>query len=180
MRKIILYAAQSLDGYIAEPDGSIGFLDVFNEPDGSDHGYAEFMNTIDTTLMGNNTYQQVLGFDMPFPYKNLENFVFTRNSEKKRDENVMFVNHDPVQFVGKLKKEKGKNIWLVGGDEINTLLLGSGMIDELLLFVAPVFLKEGIPLFSNWPRGLKINPLNSEIFPSRIIMLHYQVKNFER
>lgn len=77
MRKRIDYIAVSLDGYIAHTNGTIDWLPA---PEGNeDYGYADFLKGIDTVLMGNKTYQQVRGFDVEYPYKEYENYVFTTN-----------------------------------------------------------------------------------------------------
>ncbi|MCB0497160.1 MAG: dihydrofolate reductase [Cyclobacteriaceae bacterium] len=148
MRKVILYIASSLDGFIARKNGDIDWLEDPNyHLEDEDYGYYEFYNSIDTTLMGNKTYQQVLGFDVPFPYPGKTNYVFSR-SQTGSDENVQFVNADVSEFVKSLKQGDGKDIWLVGGGELNSILLSNGLIDKIILTMIPVKLGEGIPLFS--------------------------------
>ena len=56
MKKVILYIAQSLDGYIATKDGDVAWLDKFNAD--ADYGFNEFIQGIDTVVQGNTTYQQ--------------------------------------------------------------------------------------------------------------------------
>ena len=77
MRKIISYIAMSIDGKIAKANGDISWLEEIPNPNNDDYGYAEFYNSIDTTLMGRITYEQVIGFDVPFPYPDKTNYVFT-------------------------------------------------------------------------------------------------------
>lgn len=72
MRKIILFVATSLDNYIAREDGQVNWLFM-----DQDYGYNAFHASIDTTLMGNKTYQQILESG-DFPYKQTKNYVFTR------------------------------------------------------------------------------------------------------
>ena len=74
MRKLKLYIAASLDGYIAGPNGEIDWLDAGGD---GDYGYQEFYASIDTTLMGNSTYQLTLTVD-EFPYPGKANYVFTK------------------------------------------------------------------------------------------------------
>ncbi|HVU58731.1 MAG TPA: hypothetical protein VHD83_26910, partial [Puia sp.] len=115
MRKITLYSALSLDGYVSRPDGNIDWLNSFPNPENQDFGYAAFIQTIDTTLMGNKTYQQVLSFDVPFPYPDKKNYVFTRRKDYKDTEFVEFVSEDPAGFVYDLKRRDGGGIWCIGG-----------------------------------------------------------------
>ncbi len=147
MKKVILYIATSIDGKIARENGSVDWLELITTQEGEDYGYAEFYNSIDTTLMGNKTFQQVLSFPVDFPYPDKNNFVFTRSKEVNISEHAEIIRKDPVEFVRALKQEEGKNIWLVGGAEINGLLLQHKLIDEIILFKMPVVIGSGISLF---------------------------------
>ena len=94
MRKLKLYTAASMDGYIAGPDGEIDWLD---EPGtAEDYGYGAFYESIDTTLMGMETYWVVLTAD-EFPYPDKANYVVTR-AEREGEPHVEFVNEDIAGF----------------------------------------------------------------------------------
>jgi dihydrofolate reductase len=148
MRKLILYIAASLDGYIARTDGRIDWLENKTYTiAGEDFGYSDFMKTIDTTLMGHSTYKVVLSLGMSFPYPDKTNYVFS-HTERPATEYVQFVTRNATGFVKQLKQETGKNIWLIGGSQLNTLLLNAGLIDEIILTYIPVVLGKGIPLFA--------------------------------
>ena len=120
MRKIILFIASSLDGFIARIDQSIDWLFMDN-----DYGYKEFYKSIDTVLVGNKTYQKSKEFE-EYPFKDKKVFVFTR-SKNLKDENVDFV-YDVANFSKKLIKQSGKNIWLVGGGEIAKIFLDNYLL----------------------------------------------------
>ncbi|QIP15002.1 dihydrofolate reductase [Spirosoma aureum] len=141
MRTIKLFIATSLDSYIAGPNGEIDWL--FTE---GEYGYSAFMERIDTTLMGNETYKLTKTFG-DFPYKDLTNYVFTRNTVHPEEPYVQFVSGDIAAFVQSLKEQNGNDIFLVGGGYVNTVLLNAGLIDELQIFVHPIILGNGIPLF---------------------------------
>jgi len=111
MRKIKLFIACSLDGYIAKEDGSVNWL-----PENTDSGYDQFYSSIDTVLMGQKTYEQILTFGK-YPYKDKISYVFSRNPNQKKDENVEFTS-EVEEFTKKLVSSSGKDIWLVGGSEI--------------------------------------------------------------
>ncbi len=144
LRKLILYIAISLDGLIAGPDGEIDWLDVGGD---DDYGYSEFYASVDTTLMGNTTYPITLTAD-EFPYPDTTNYVFTKRTLPPDTAHVRFISGDIAAFVQSLKTGPGKNIWLIGGGQINTVMLNAGLIDEMILTVFPVVLGEGIPLFA--------------------------------
>src|SRR5690606_40729501 len=102
MRKIILSLAISLDGYIAKPDGDVEWLKKVPNPDKIEYGFSEFYKTIDTTIMGNNTYKEILGFNIPFPFQNKENFVISRT--KQTDTEFVHFRSDVCNLVRDLCK----------------------------------------------------------------------------
>ncbi|MBC5774170.1 dihydrofolate reductase [Pontibacter sp. KCTC 32443] len=177
MRKIVLYIAASLDGYIARPDGGIDWLE--NEVykiDGEDFGYSSFMKTIDTTLMGHSTYKVVAGFDMPFPYPDKTNYVFT-HSQQPDNEFVHFISSNAAEFVRQLKQQPGKDIWLIGGSQLNTLLLNAGLIDEIILTYIPIILGNGIPLFAPFASEKMLNVKESKHFENGFVQLLIEMNN---
>jgi dihydrofolate reductase len=171
MRKIVLFIATTLDGYIARPDGSLDWLTEGN--DDLDFGYDEFLESIDTTIMGSNTYQQVLGFG-EFPYKNKVNYIFSKNSIFEENEYIKIVSDNQLELIRDLKKDEGKDIWLIGGSVINSLLLENDLIDKIILFIKSVALGEGIPLFAKSESYLKSFKLaDSHIYSEKFIKLIY-------
>ncbi len=168
MRQTILYIASSLDGYIAGPQNQLDFL--FHD---QDFGYEQFISTIDTTLMGYKTYEEVLSFDVPYPYPDKTNYVFSRQFRKADANPVQFIREEPAVFVKKLKNSPGGKIWLVGGSQLNGLLLATGLIDEIQLFIHPIALGQGIPLFQSgyFPVGFDLQ--NCQVHPSGVIMATY-------
>lgn len=76
MRKLILYIASSLDGYIARNSGGVDWLFV-----DQDYGYTDFIASVDTVLMGQRTYEQVLSFG-EYPYQKHQGFVFSKTQKK--------------------------------------------------------------------------------------------------
>ncbi len=141
MRRIILFIASSLDGYIAAADGSVDWL--FTD---QDYGYTPFSAGVDTLLMGRKTYNQSLSFG-EYPFDGKEVFVFSRSRAGERDEHAAFVAGDLPKFVRGLRKHPGKDIWLVGGAEIVHEFLRHDLIDEHIVSVHPILLGGGVPLY---------------------------------
>ena len=175
MRKIILYIASSLDSYIAREDGSIDWL-----LSDSDYGYTKFYNSIDTILVGRKTYDQSLTFD-EYPFKGKKVYVFshgdTENKEKSC-EDVEYINEDIPGFVRHLIQESSfgkKDIWLLGGGEIVSILLNANLIDEVIVSIHPIVLGKGVPLFSNIRKQVELQLLESTPFTSGLMQICYKV-----
>ncbi len=174
MRSIRLYIATSLDGYIARPDGSVDWLESFPNPDQNDYGYQAFLNEVDTTLMGRATYQEILNFGIAFPYADKVNYVFTRQTGLPDTEFVQFVSTDVVPFIQQLKKTSGKDIWLIGGGQLNTLLLQHDLLDEMIITIVPLALGKGIPLFAPSTLEKQMVLTENQTFKSGFVQLIYQ------
>lgn len=173
MRKLKIYTAMSLDGYIATKEGNIDWLTSFPNPEGTDYGYAAFMTGIDTTLMGNNTYKDVLTLSETYPYPDKTNYVFTRGNNEVDTEYVQFINSDIEGFVSKLKAAPGKDIWLAGGGQLNGALLQADVVDEMIVHVIPVVLGDGLPLFGGIAMQKVFRLVDTKTYSSGVLELHY-------
>jgi dihydrofolate reductase len=174
MRKIVLYIATSLDGFIARKDNDIKWLVEFPAPEENpDYGYAEFLATIDTTLIGNTTYKEVQGFDGPWPYAEKVTYVFTRSGEGEDQPNIRFVHTDIPAFVNSLKEQEGKDIWLLGGGKLNTVFLQHDWIDEMIIHVMPVVLGEGVSLFEGGSFNSRFRLDSAKTYSNGVLGLHY-------
>ncbi len=175
MRKIKLYIAVSLDGKIAKPDGSVNWLHELPVPEGEDYGYSSLMESVDTTLMGHSTYKQIIGFDIPFPYQDKTNYVFSRSPQPEA-EFVEFVSENVEGFVQKLKEQEGKDIWLIGGGQLNTTLFNADLVDEILIYVMPIVLGEGISLFGDFPKEKVLKLEETKSYSSSVVMMRYTME----
>ena len=173
MRKVIIYIASSSNGFIAKEDGDVGWLDEIPHPENADYGYTDFYKSIDTTLMGNNTYKEVLGFDVPFPYKGKKNYVFTRDPNLTKDDNVEYVSSEMVSFVKDLKSASGKDIWLVGGGLVNSTLINNNLVDQLILHLMPYAFGQGIPIFAPDLGDTPLKLTDSQVYSSGVVELKY-------
>ncbi|KAB2964311.1 MAG: dihydrofolate reductase [Thermoanaerobaculia bacterium] len=168
MRRIKLYIATSLDGFIARPGGGIDWLATEG-----DYGYARFYDSIDTVVMGRRTYETALSFGA-YPYPDKAGFVFSRERAGTIDENVTFVAEDVEEFARNLRLRPGKDVWLIGGGELARAFFEKNLIDELQLFVHPILLGSGLPLFLPRQGDLPWRLLRSRPFPNGLVELHYE------
>ena len=152
MRKIILFSAMSIDGFIAIKDGNLDWLYTFDteteeRANETKTNFFDFYNTIETTFIGNNTYKQMMDNGDSAPFSDKENFVFTK-TEREKTENAVYVTNDLLEFISIQKEnERKKDIWLVGGGLLNSYFLQNLLIDEIILDVIPIVLGDGIRLF---------------------------------
>jgi len=175
MRKVKLYIAISLNGKIATADGDVGWLEAIPKPDDSDYGYNDFYNSIDTTIQGHNTYKQIVGWGIDFPYKGKKNYVLTSNAKLKDNKDVKFITTDHVDFIERLKKKKGKDIWLIGGGKANAMLLDAQLIDEMYIFVMPIILNDGIDVFDILARDKSLHLASSKSYSTGVVEMIYQL-----
>src|SRR5215212_9107347 len=128
MRKVKLFIASSLDCYIARQDGGIDWL--FTD---DDYGYTKFYDSIDTINGGRKSYDQPLTSD-DYPYKGKSVYVFTRKKIRKNNnkQDVEYIDTNIQDFVTSLTQSSGKDIWLLGGGEIVSVLLNAGLVDEII------------------------------------------------
>lgn len=174
MRRIILYIATSLDNYIARPDGSIDWLEEATLNPSEDYGYRKFYDSVDTTIMGANTYRQICGFDVPFPYPDKRNIVITtQKNQKKVHPSVEFVTAELNPFLTDLKKSEGQNIWLIGGSQINSYMLSQRLLDRIILTRMPIFIGEGIPLFQPMKQDYQVVLDESKNYGNHVVQSTY-------
>ena len=171
MRKVKLFIASSLDCYIAREDGGIDWL--FTD---ADYGYTKFYDSIDTIIVGRKSYDQSLTFD-EYPYKGKKVYVFTRKKVRKNnnEQDVEYIDTNIQDFVTSLTQSIGKDIWLLGGGEIASVLLNADLVDEIILSIHPIILGTGIPLLRNIQKEVNLKLENSLSFDSGLTQLYYKV-----
>lgn len=170
-RKVLLYIAASVDGYITDQDGGIDFLSAA-QSSGEDYGYGTFIKRVDTIIWGRKTYDKLLSFRIPFPYKNKKCYVFSRTKHGK-DENVEFVDREIGKFITALKKKPGKHIYCDGGAELVFEMMRLDLIDEFIITIIPTLVGGGISLFKAGrpPQNLKL--VGTRSYPSGVVQVHY-------
>jgi dihydrofolate reductase len=171
-RKVVLYIAMTLDGYIAKEDGDISFLSTVESP-GEDYGYSDFIKTVDTVIMGRKTYDKVLSFGIEFPHKDRKCYVLSR-LKKGKDENVDFFSGDIAELITKIRKAEGLDIFCDGGAEVIFELMKQNLIDKYVISVIPVLLGSGISLFKSGRPEQKIKLTRSVAFKSGLVQLCYE------
>jgi len=171
-RKVILYIATSLDGYIATKNENLDFLSLV-EQEGEDYGYADFIKTVDTVIVGRKTYDKVLSMGFDFPHADKESYIITR-TPKPTIGNIQFYTENLEALILKLKEKDGQNIFVDGGAEIVNLMMNDNLIDVFCVSIIPVLLGDGISLFQDNRPELQLKFVRSETFKSGLVQIWYQ------
>jgi dihydrofolate reductase len=171
-RKVILYIAVSLDGYIAKPNDDLGFLSIV-EQEGQDYGYADFIKTVDAVIIGRKTYDKVISMGFDFPHADKDAYIITRTPRPSIN-SVKFYMGDLKSLIDKLKSENGKNIFCDGGAEIVNELLKDDLIDEFIISIIPILVGDGIKLFKDGRPEQKLKLVSVKSFEKGLTQLHYK------
>lgn len=176
MRKLYIYIASSLDGYIAKQNDDLSFLKAV-EKEGEDYGYAAFISNIDTIIIGRKTYDWVLKEIGSSHYDNGERdvYVMTR-TERPGNGKTKFYSGNPAELVRRLKSEPGKDIHCDGGAEIINELMKHDLIDQYIISIIPVMLGNGTKLFKDGRPEHAIEFVETKAFDTGLTQLHYRRK----
>jgi len=172
MRKIILQLAVSLDGFIEGPEGEYDWCLT-----DQDYGQSEFFQRIDAVFYGRKTYEMMLNMadqnDIWLP--KLKEYIFSNTIDQVKA-GAFLVKGNIEEQVVKIKKSRGKDIWLFGGSELTSSLINLGLVDEISLAVHPILLGAGKPLFHLIRERVNLKLLDTKSFSSGLVTLTYQVK----
>lgn len=165
MRKVTLFIAMSLDGYVADKDGGVDWLNGQEEDGENMDTYSEFIKTIDTIIMGWNTYHQLTSELSPeeWVYPEQVSFVITHR-EILSTERIRFTSESPCDLVKRLREEEGNGIWICGGASIVRQLMETDLIDTLHISVIPTLLGDGVRLFGPLEKEQKLRLVKTQSY----------------
>ena len=173
----IAFIATSIDGYIADKDGGLGWLQSISNPENLDMGWTELLDHIDALVMGRKTFEKVCSFDCDWPYSKP---VFVLSNSMKSI---------PEGYKGKVEPIKGSlsgiieaihqngynHLYIDGGVTVQSFLK-EDLIDEMIITVIPILLGGGIPLFGELPKRMEFDHVKTEIFLNAMVQNHYRRK----
>ena len=173
MRKLTFGVANSLDNFVARPDGAVDWLLWSDE---AAEVMKDYWQRIDTLLMGRKTYEVALahGKGQKNPYPNIKTYVFSRTL--KTADGVEIVSENAAEFVRDLKSRDGREICLMGGGDFARTLFEAGLIDEVGFNIHPVLLGRGIPLFLEMSRQIDLELIDARKFKNGCVYVSYRVK----
>ena len=167
--RVSAFLGASLDGFIAEADGSLGFLEPFEQ---EEHGYAAFYAGVDTLLMGRKTYETVLGLGA-WPFEGKRVAVLSRSPWTPRF-GERFLSGEPGEVLATLAADGARHVYADGG-EVVTQFLEAGCLDALVVSVVPVVVGTGIRLFARSPGQHRLALESAQTYGSGLVQLRYRV-----
>lgn len=172
-----VFIATSLDGYIADKEGNIDWLESIPNPDQLDLGYNDFISGIDALVMGRHTFETVCGFDIDWPYS-VPVFVLSNSLEEipaAFSEHAQLVQGSLEAVLGGIRNQGFHQLYIDGGSTIQGFLKAD-LIDELIITTIPVLLGGGVPLFTELSQRLSFELMDSRTYLGAMVQTHYRRK----
>ncbi len=189
MRKVILSMFVTLDGFISGANGDLGWMPGNQTPDEEvDSHMYEMLDEMDTTLLGRNTYELFLDYwptattqqeIIADKLNAMPKIVFSKALDKVnwgKWDNARLARGTLAEEISGLKQQPGKDMVIFGGANLAQSCMELGLIDEYRLFVAPIILGSGKPLFKGSNDRISLKLLNTTPFKSGSVLLTYAPK----
>ena len=172
-----VFIATSLDGYIADKDGGLDWLQTIPNPENLDMGYVDLIDRIDALIMGRKTFDTVINFDIEWPYSKP---VFVLSNSMKSIPKGYEGKAEPISgslsdVVAAIHQKGHENLYIDGGVTIQNFLK-EDLIDELIITVIPILLGGGTPLFGELSKPMEFEHVKTEVFLNAIVQNHYRRK----
>lgn len=175
--KASVYIATSVDGFIARENGSVDWLPTGEDAGGEDHGYQDFMNSVDALVMGRNSYEMVLSFGGAWPYGEKPVIVLTTQQlaiPENISNTVSVMSGSPSDVVQRLAERGYKHLYIDGGKTIQGFIR-AGLIQKLIITKVPILIGAGIPLFGAIPDDIKLRHLETLQFDNGMVQSQYEI-----
>jgi dihydrofolate reductase len=176
-RKNSVFIATSLDGYIADKNGGIDWLQSIPNPDNNDMGYLSFSKGIDALIMGRKTFETVCAFEIDWPYSKPV-FVLSNTLKEFPDSlknKVFLVQGKLFEVLNHIHNKGFQNLYIDGGTTIINFLKAD-LIDNIIITTIPILLGDGIPLFTRLPKPLKFELIATKTYLNQVTQNHYKRK----
>ena len=151
------YTATTLDGFIADPDNSLEWLFTRKREENGPMNYGEFIAEVGALAMGSTTYEWIFAHEFAgkdpaewkWPY-DIPCWVFThRELPVVPDALIEFTSADVATVHKQMVGAAGdRNVWIVGGGDLAGQFADEGLLDEVIVYIAPVTLGRGKPLLA--------------------------------
>ena len=170
--KASVFVGTSVDGFIARPNGDLDWLPAGG---GEPHGYDEFIESVDTIVIGRKTFDTVLTFGT-WPYGDKRVVVLSGHGvdlSAVRGGVVEQMGGPPAEIVSRLAASGARHLYVDGGITIQGFLR-AGLIQRLVITRVPVLIGDGIPLFGSLPRDIRLHHVATRQFASGLVQSEYE------
>ena len=171
--KVSVFIGTSVDGFIARSNGDLDFL----PPGGGEpHGYDEFIASVDTVVIGRNSFETVVAFPA-WPYGDKRVVVL---SSRPLDLSAVHggvieqMTGSPTEITSKLAASGVHHVYVDGGVTIQRFLR-EGLIQRLIITRVPVLIGDGIPLFGMLPRDVRLRHIATRHYPGGLVKTEYHI-----
>lgn len=173
---ISAYFGMSLNGCIADKAGNLAWLEKYGQ-EGEDYGFQQFIESVDTLLMGKGTYQHIIDHINPndWPFDGKRVYVIS-NSLNKVHEKASLLAGDPVTILEEVKKHGAKHIYVDGGKLVSQFI-NANLIDNLTISIVPEIIPDGIMLFNNIQVPASYELQSAKPYESGLTQLIYKKRN---
>ncbi len=187
MRKIVSFAHLSPDGFVASASGGLDWVSITEE---LFEYVGQRIQQTDTALYGRVTYQMMEAYwptaaaqpnaskhdhEHSRWYKTARKVVLSKTLVNKNEANTKIIRDHLSDEIAQLKQGEGSEILVFGSPSATHALMAEDLIDEYWIFIHPVLLGQGIPLFKNINDRTKLKLVTSHTFASGVVCLQYEV-----
>ncbi len=172
-----VFIATSLDGFVARKDHKIDWL-MKQETGQEDHGYENFIQTVEGIVMGRGSFLNVLTFgDWPYtvPVVVMSQTLTDADIPPEIKDKVQLTKLAPKALMESLHQQGWKRAYIDGGKVVQSFLR-EGLIQDMIITLIPILIGEGIPLFGALPNDLDLELLETRSYPSSLLRTHYKIK----
>src|SRR5215211_4920064 len=174
--KASVFIATSLDGFIARANGDLDWLTgVESASTEQDYGYQEYIDTVDTIVVGRNTFELVLTFDT-WPYSGKNVVVLSSRPDvipPHLVDDVEWLSLPPQRLVGRLAAQGATHLYVDGGKTIQGFMR-AGLIDELTITRVPILIGTGVPLFGPLGHDVRLTHIATRQFENGYVQSKYR------
>ncbi|HEY8246891.1 MAG TPA: dihydrofolate reductase family protein [Hyphomicrobium sp.] len=172
MARVRFYVATSLDGFIADREGSVDWLAPY---DARLYGYDRFLGEVGALIMGRRTYEMIRAIGEDWPYAGKPVFVLASRSLGDVPPGVVQTTRGIRAALQQARETTRHDIWIVGGAVSMQSALEDGLVDMIEIFLVPVLLGAGLNLLNDLSRRPTLIFDGIEAFPDGVVKLRYLV-----
>jgi len=189
MRKIIISLHMSLDGFAGGPKGEMDWIKFDNELFDL---VGQFTSEADMALYGRITWEMMNSYwptaaDLPNAtkhdvehshwYNEVNKIVLSKSLDGTTTDKTRFIGNNVAEEIKNIKEVQGKNIMIFGSLSAVHTLMEHNLIDEYWMFINPIVLGKGIPVFIASDKRTELQQISSQTFPCGVTGIHYSVNS---